>query len=114
MLIGLSATLLAQYTEWRRINLVLKAHANNGFGQPVQQGIALTINGRSVTVPAGITVAAALMIEGMNARISVSGEPRSPLCAMGICMECCATVNGIPHVRTCLVTVEPGMQVTTG
>lgn len=75
--------------------------------------IHLVINERPVSVPAGTSVAAALMQSGIAARISVAGEPRAPLCAMGICMECCATVNGIPHVRTCQVTVQDGMQVST-
>lgn len=75
--------------------------------------IHLVINGRSVSVAAGTSVAAALMQSGISARISVTGEPRAPLCAMGICMECCATVDGVPHVRTCQLTAEDGMQVST-
>lgn len=75
--------------------------------------IHLVINERPISVPAGTSVAAALMQSGIAARISVAGEPRAPLCAMGICMECCATVNGIPHVRTCQLTVQDGMQVST-
>lgn len=34
-------------------------------------------------------------------RLSVTGEPRGPLCGMGICFECRATIDGKPHVRTC-------------
>jgi predicted molibdopterin-dependent oxidoreductase YjgC len=73
----------------------------------------LVINERPVSVPAGTSVAAALMQSGIAARISVTGQPRAPLCAMGICMECCATVNGVPHVRTCQLTAQDGMQVST-
>jgi D-hydroxyproline dehydrogenase subunit gamma len=76
--------------------------------------VDLTINGRLVSVPSGLTVAAALLQAGIELRTSVSGEPRGSLCAMGICMECCAMVNGIPHVRTCQVTVQHGMEVVTG
>jgi hypothetical protein len=47
-------------------------------------------------------------------RRSVSGEPRSALCAMGICEECRATVNGVPHVRTCQRIVASGMEVVAG
>ena len=76
--------------------------------------ITLTINGSPVSVAEGTTVAAALLRAGVAARKSVSGEPRNPLCAMGVCMECCATVNGVQHVRTCQLIAQPGMGVVTG
>lgn len=76
--------------------------------------ITLTINGSPVSVAEGATVAAALFEASIAARKSVSGEPRNPLCAMGVCMECCATVNGVQHVRTCQLIVQPGMEVVTG
>jgi sarcosine oxidase subunit alpha len=59
-------------------------------------------------------VAAAVVMAGEPCRFSVSGEPRGPLCGMGICMECRATVNGVPHRRTCQMTCAPGMEVVTG
>ncbi len=76
--------------------------------------VDLTINGRLVSVPSGLNIAVALLQAGIALRTSVSGEPRGPLCAMGICMECCAKVNGIAHVRTCQVVVQQGMEVVTG
>jgi len=75
--------------------------------------LTLTIDGRAVSVAQGTSVAAALLQAGVAARTSVSGEPRSPLCAMGICMECCATVNNVKHVRTCQLMAQPGMEVVT-
>ena len=71
------------------------------------------VNGASVAVPAGATVAVAMAIAGQPSRISVSGEPRSPLCGMGICFECRAVVNGIPHSRTCQILCQPNMEVST-
>jgi D-hydroxyproline dehydrogenase subunit gamma len=76
--------------------------------------LTLNINGSPVSVAQGTSVAAALLQAGVATRTSVSNEPRSPLCAMGVCMECCATVNGIQHVRTCQVIAQPGMEVLTG
>ena len=65
-------------------------------------------------VPAGVTVAAALLDVGASAfRRSVSGEPRAPLCGMGTCYECRVTIDGVAHRRACLVTVADGMHVTT-
>lgn len=76
--------------------------------------IAITVNGKSVTVPAGASAAVAMIVSGAACRVSVSGEPRGPLCGMGICMECCATVDGVPHVRSCQVIARAGMEIVTG
>jgi predicted molibdopterin-dependent oxidoreductase YjgC len=75
--------------------------------------LQLTVNGKLVSARHGATVAAVLMQAGAATRTSVSGEARNPFCAMGICMECCATVNGVQHVRTCQIPVEAGMEVVT-
>jgi sarcosine oxidase subunit alpha len=76
--------------------------------------VTISADGRSVRVPAGVTVAAALLGLGVSAfRRSVSGEPRAPLCGMGTCFECRVTIDGVAHRRACLVTVVDGMHVTT-
>ena len=72
----------------------------------------ITIDGATVVVPNGITVAAALMNAGLPIRTSVSAEPRAALCGMGICQECRATIDGRPHQRSCLRTVAPGMVIS--
>ena len=80
----------------------------------MSEQIDLTINGKPMRVAAGTSVAAALLMAGQPSRISVQGEARAPLCGMGICMECRATVNGVSQRRTCQVICEAGMEVTTG
>jgi D-hydroxyproline dehydrogenase subunit gamma len=75
--------------------------------------IAVKVNGRSASVPSGSTVAVALMIAGQPCRTSVNGEPRGPLCGMGICFECRATINGVPHCRSCQILCEANMEITT-
>jgi sarcosine oxidase subunit alpha len=75
--------------------------------------VTVTVNGSHVSVPAGATVAVAMMMAGKPCRTSVTGELRGPLCGMGICFECRARVNGIPHSRTCQILCESGMEVTT-
>lgn len=80
---------------------------------PEQTGITLTVNGAKIVVASGTTVAAAILIGGASARISITGEQRAPLCGMGICFECRATINGIAHRRSCLVLCEQGMDVCT-
>jgi D-hydroxyproline dehydrogenase subunit gamma len=75
--------------------------------------ITLVVNGSQVQVLSGTSVAAAVAIAGHACRISVTGEPRGPLCGMGICFECRVTINGIPHRRACQVFGEAGMDVRT-
>lgn len=76
--------------------------------------VSLSINGRKVTVPAGTLVAAALAQAGVTRfRRSVAGEPRGPLCGMGVCFECGVTIDGQPHRRSCLTLCAEGMEVRT-
>jgi sarcosine oxidase subunit alpha len=73
------------------------------------------VDGRAVPAQGSWTVAAALWNSGHSEfRSSVSGEPRGPLCAMGICFECRVAIDGSPHRRACMVGCVPGMQVRTG
>lgn len=75
--------------------------------------VTIRVNGRSVAVPLGATVAVAMAIAGTACRTSVSGEPRSPLCGMGICFECRVEIDGRPHQRSCQILCLPGMEVRT-
>lgn len=76
--------------------------------------VTVRVNRTSITLPAGSLVAAAIAHAGLaSCRRSVSGEPRGPLCGMGICFECRATVNGVAHVRTCQRLCEEGMEIST-
>lgn len=80
----------------------------------MSESFSIIVNGRQVRVSAGTTVAVAMVMACEPCRRSVQGEPRSPLCGMGICMECRATVNGIPHRRTCQLLCVPAMEVVSG
>ena len=75
--------------------------------------IVLTVNGVSVAVSRGATVAVAVAIAGQPCRTSVRGERRGPLCGMGICFECRVSINGKPHCRSCQIVCETGMDVRT-
>jgi D-hydroxyproline dehydrogenase subunit gamma len=76
--------------------------------------VLLTVNGVSVYVKEGASVAAAVLLAGVVAfRDSVSGEPRGPVCGMGICYECRVTIDGEPHARSCQIVCRPGMRVST-
>ncbi len=76
--------------------------------------VTLSVNGQRVVVPAGSMVSTAVALAGVTTyRRSVTGEPRAPLCGMGICFECCVRINGLPHCRSCLILSESGMEVQT-
>jgi aerobic-type carbon monoxide dehydrogenase small subunit (CoxS/CutS family) len=76
--------------------------------------VTLSVNGAAVTVPAGAMVSAAIAVAGVSLyRRSVNGEPRGPLCGMGICFECRVTIDGRAHCRSCQVVCRPGMEVRT-
>lgn len=75
--------------------------------------VTLSVNGSPVSVLTGATVAVAVAIAGQACRTSVSGEPRGPLCGMGICYECRVAINGMPHCRSCQILCQAGMDVRT-
>lgn len=76
--------------------------------------ISLTIDGRECRVEPGTSVAVAIwQARGGATRRTVSGQLRGPLCGMGICFECRATVDGRPQRITCQIPCRPGMEVAT-
>lgn len=78
-----------------------------------EPNITLTVDETVVRVAPGTTVAAAALMAGTQTRVSITGEPRGPLCGMGICFECRVTINGVLHQRSCQILCESGMRVTT-
>ncbi|MGN6652695.1 (2Fe-2S)-binding protein [Trinickia sp.] len=77
--------------------------------------VVVTLDGIPFEVPAYTTVAAAVVRRyGVRAtRISVSGQPRTMLCGMGICQECRMTVDGRAHVLACQTMCRHGMAIRT-
>lgn len=75
--------------------------------------VNVNVNGQSISVPRGATVAVAVALAAVPCRTSVTGEPRGPLCGMGICFECRVTINGKRHCRSCQTLCEHGMNVNT-
>ena len=78
------------------------------------QNVTIHVEGAAVTVPEGISVAAAILGHSQHAscRCSfVSGENRSPFCFIGVCHECLVEINGKPNQQACLIQVCDGMVV---
>ncbi len=80
----------------------------------MSQMVSITLDGQTMAVQQHTTVAAAILQAGRNSRRSVCGEPRQPLCGMGICYECRAQVDGRMHQRTCQIVCREGMEIVTG
>jgi predicted molibdopterin-dependent oxidoreductase YjgC len=77
--------------------------------------LEIFLDGQAIEAEDGATVAAAIWNAGrVHFRTSVRGQPRGPLCAMGICFECRVTIDGVPHRRACMETCTRGMKVETG
>lgn len=76
--------------------------------------ITLSIDARSISVDAGVTVAAAIAMAGSAVtRRAVNGAARAPLCGMGICQECRVTIDGRAHQLSCQTLCADGMHVVT-
>jgi len=78
-----------------------------------QRDIEIEFSGRRVPARVGETLATALLNAGVThfRRTPVSGEPRAPLCLMGVCFECLVEVDGAQNVQSCMVEVREGMKV---
>jgi predicted molibdopterin-dependent oxidoreductase YjgC len=75
--------------------------------------VTFSFDGQSVVAPAGISVAAALLLAGISDfRSSVVGHTaRGPYCMMGVCFECLVEIDDIPARQSCLITVQEGMVI---
>ena len=84
-----------------------------GEGPGSKGTVTVNFDGASLTVPAGITVAAALL--GHNddhfCRSAADGEERAPYCLMGVCFECLVEIDGLKNRQACLEPVYEGMSV---
>jgi predicted molibdopterin-dependent oxidoreductase YjgC len=75
--------------------------------------VSLTFNEQPLTVPAGISVAAALLMSGVSRfrATPVSESPRAPYCMMGVCFDCLVEIDGVPNRQSCLIDVADGMRI---
>ena len=76
-----------------------------------EKQVSITINGNPFDVPAGETVAAAVLASGIGhtRTTPVSSSPRAPFCLMGVCYECLMVINGSANQRACKEYVAEGM-----
>ena len=73
--------------------------------------VSVTIDGRELRVPVGLSAAAAMLAygDGTTRTTPISGAPRAPYCLMGVCFDCLMQIDGVPNQQGCLVQVRDGM-----
>lgn len=75
--------------------------------------VEIELDSRPVGVPAGISLAAALLwLDALPTRHTpVGAAPRAPFCMTGACFECLVEIDGRVNQRACQVLVEADMRV---
>lgn len=76
--------------------------------------VTIEIDNEVHNVPKGYTLATAITsIKGMNYRKTRYGDPRGPVCHMGVCFECSVFLEREGNIRACMRQAENGMVVYT-
>ena len=77
-----------------------------------EKTMTVTLDGKPVSLPEGISVAAGLLAIGeLVSRVSPTSEkPCSPNCLMGVCYECWMEIDGIKR-QACLTPAREGMVI---
>jgi D-hydroxyproline dehydrogenase subunit gamma len=74
-----------------------------------------TFDGTALEAPRGVTIAGALLANGIISwrRTAVDGRPRGLFCGNGSCFDCLVDVGDRRAVRACLIPLREGDQVHT-
>jgi predicted molibdopterin-dependent oxidoreductase YjgC len=93
--------------------MMMKSNVNSNISAS-PDSLKIWINGKSVEVNKGTSVAAALLNKNnLCTRTSVQDQTRFALCGMGICQECRVQINGKAHQLACQTVCEAGMVIQT-
>lgn len=81
---------------------------------PHTETVTVWVDGVALSVPAGVSIAAALLSTGLTVfrRTPRRAEPRGLFCGMGSCYDCIVAVDGA-ITRTCITPVTPGIRIGT-
>ena len=77
------------------------------------QTVTINFEGRKLQVREGLTVASALMMNGIY-KFGLSrnlSQDRGLYCANGRCQSCLMTIDGVEHTRACSTLVRDGMTI---
>jgi len=100
----------------------MQAHINPPYSgeslfkvkEPSQSSsVTLMFEGHPIKAPEGVSVAAALLINGVTSFRTTPAQStaRAPYCMMGICFDCLIEIDGMPNRQSCLVPVSEGMVI---
>lgn len=80
---------------------------------PGQNTVQIEFEGAPLSVPSGVSLAAALLGSGVThtRESAINGRPGAPFCMMGVCFECLVEVDGQANCQACLLPVRAGMRV---
>ena len=80
---------------------------------PSSMSVSLLFEGHTIEAPGGISVAAALLLNGIEPfrTTPVTAAPRAPFCMMGVCFDCLVEIDHVPSRQACQCTVRQGMVV---
>lgn len=74
--------------------------------------IPFTFNGKQMSAPAHMSVAAALTEAGERAfRDTDAGAKRGVFCGMGVCQDCLVEIDGRANQRACMTKLAPDMEI---
>ena len=74
----------------------------------------LIVDDEQIDIFEGDTLGSCLMRANILAmRRSHCGQLRGMYCAIGVCNDCLVNVDGIPNVRACMTTAQPGAKIET-
>jgi len=95
-------------------DLRLTNHPVLDLARDGRRKVSITVDGSRLDVLEGEILAAALWANGFIAlgHNPSAGSPRGMYCGIGHCYECRVTVDGVEDVRSCLIRVRDGMQVS--
>lgn len=82
-------------------------------GEVGPEQVSIDFEGRQLQVPAGITVAAALLGHDQHhfCDSAADRDQRAPYCLMGVCFDCLVEIDGLGNRQACLETVAEGMRI---
>lgn len=78
-----------------------------------RETVRFRFDGRDLAAPEGVSVAAALLENGVVAlrATPVGGRSRGPFCMMGVCFDCLVEIDGVPNRQACMTEIAEGMEL---
>jgi len=97
--------------------LIMRITSNHPLLPHVERGepFNVVVDGEVIQAYPGETIATVLTAIGRRVLHHTENghSPRGVYCGIGLCFGCLVSVDGVPGVRACVTTVQPGMHILT-